>query len=107
MNIVSKNGCLVVSFNKDIDEEDIESFKTEIDNAYKSHEAKDMVLDFSASKNIPEEGVGLALGRYKRVLENDGHMYITGAKGNVDKTLKQNSVYSVIPSIKNIKDIKL
>ncbi|MCQ2910651.1 MAG: STAS domain-containing protein [Clostridia bacterium] len=107
MNIVSKNGCLYVSFDKYIDEDSIDSFKQEIDNAYKSEEAKDMVLDFSGSKDIPDDGVGLALGRYKHVLENDGHMYITGAKGNVDKILKEHNVYDVIPSLKDMKDIKL
>lgn len=101
MNIVSKNGCLYVSFDKFIDEDNIKEFKEEIDNAYKDNRARDMVLDFSSSKEISNETVGLALGRYKHVSENKGHMYITGAKGNVEKTLKDNSVYDIIPNLKD------
>lgn len=105
MNIVNKNGCLVVSFDKYIDEDNVEDFKKEIDAAYSQSESKDMVFDLSDSKAISDKAVGMTLGRYKRVLENDGQMYIAGAKGDVDKTLTNMDVYKVIPSYKNVKDI--
>lgn len=102
MNIESKNGMVVVSFDKDIDMESVSSFKNVIDTAYKDTNSKNLVFDYSKSKSITEDGVNFALGRYKRVLENNGHMYITGAKGEVDKLLNEKGIYNCIPNVKNV-----
>ena len=102
MNIESKNGTVVVSFDKDIDMESVSSFKNVIDTAYKDTNAKNLVFDYSKSKSITEDGINFALGRYKRVLENKGHMFIYGAKGDVNKTLNEKGIYNCIPSCKNV-----
>lgn len=105
MNIKSENGCVVVSFDKDITGENLASIKEEIDNAYSFSNAQSLVFDYSKTKKIGEDDINFALGRYKRVHENMGRMYISGAKGDVKKTLESKGIYNVIGKLDNPKEI--
>lgn len=100
MDMISKNGCLIVSFDQDIDEASYGKVKEEIDNAYKTTNSNKLVFDFNKTKNISDNTLNLTLGRFKRVSESNGQMFITNAKGNTDKVLNMHGVYNIVPNVK-------
>ena len=105
MNIKSKNDFLIVELEGEIDEYICSSIKPEIDFEYKEKGMKNMIFDFDKTTFIDSSTLGMLLGRYKRVSENDGEVFISGAKEQVDKVLEISDIYKLIRPYKNVDEI--
>ena len=64
-----------------------------------------MVFDFKNTTFIDSSGIGMMLGRYKKVSENNGKVYITGATNQVNKVFEISDIYKLITPCKNIDDL--
>ncbi len=105
MNIKTENKYLIVELDGEIDEYVCSDLKEDIDIAYNNSKAIDMIFDFKKTTFIDSSGVGMILGRYKKVAENRGRVFISGATNQVDKVFAISDIYRLIPQYKNIHDI--
>ncbi len=53
----------------------------------KSSEIKNLILNLEKVSFIDSSGLGMILGRYKKVKSQNGQMYIAGARPQVEKIL--------------------
>ncbi len=79
------SNSLVVKIRGEIDAESAEELRRRIDIEYDCTTVKDMLFDLSEVGFMDSSGIGLIIGRYKRVAALGGVVKLTGA----DKTVKR------------------
>jgi len=95
---LQKHGeTLVVSVCGDFDLVVADCCRRDIDEKWKSTEVRDMVFDLERVTFIDSSGLGVILGRYRKVKENGGRVAIVGAAPRVNRILKLSGITLLIP----------
>lgn len=64
------------------------SIREDIDHAMQVYRAKNLILDFSSVSFADSSGIGMIMGRYKKVKEKDGCMMLCGCSVYMKRILK-------------------
>ena len=67
-----------------------------IDEAMKAFHCKHLIFDMKKVSFMDSSGIGVVLGRYKKVHRNGGTLYLTGCSDYIEKILHMAGVFSVI-----------
>jgi len=79
---------LVVSIVGEIDHHTSEDVRSRIDSQIDNYAAKNLIFDFSKVNFMDSAGIGVILGRYKKISSLNGKMAIVGAKSNIKRILE-------------------
>lgn len=86
---------LIIKIEGELDHHCAEGLRESIDKKIMSSSEKEIVFDLSSVTFMDSSGVGVLLGRYKLFALRK--MFISGAKGSVDRVLKLSGVYQLMP----------
>ena len=86
--IKKENNYLVVAVIGDVDMSLTDSLRKDVDQALAEHNVNRLVFDLAEVDFIDSSGLGVILGRYKRVIDKGGTVYLAGAKPQVKKVLE-------------------
>lgn len=86
---------LIIKIEGELDHHSAESFRKQIDKKILSSSDKEILFDLSQTTFMDSSGIGVLLGRYKLFALRK--MFISGARGSVDRVLKLSGVYSIMP----------
>ncbi|MDR0946900.1 MAG: STAS domain-containing protein [Ruminococcus sp.] len=78
---------LTASLSGDIDHASAFSLREDIDFAIDRHLPQILMLDFSAVEFMDSSGIGLIMGRYRKLEPQGGKIVISGSKGTIRKVL--------------------
>ncbi|MBR4435860.1 MAG: anti-sigma factor antagonist [Clostridia bacterium] len=56
---------------------------------------KRLILDFAFVSFMDSSGIGVVIGRYKKIASRGGELIIENARGSTDKLLKMSGIYSL------------
>lgn len=87
---------LIVSIEGEIDHHTSRLLKERIDSKFIMETVKNMIIDLSRVTFMDSAGIGLIMGRMKRVLSVGGRMSIRNPKPEVLKMLKMSNVDNLI-----------
>lgn len=91
-------GILTVYIYGELDEHTSKSARTIIDELILNNcNVKRVVFDLSGVSFMDSTGIGLLLGRYKKIKEYNLPVNITGASFSAEKVLQLSGIYSVMP----------
>lgn len=79
---------LYVKINGELDLSVASSFRSELDQNLDLKQARHLILDFSNVGFIDSSGLGVILGRYKRLTEIGGTVQICGVNDQIGKILE-------------------
>ena len=65
---------------------------------------KKLILDFKNVSMMDSSGIGLILGRYKKVKDNGGDVYVKKLNKQVDKIFEVSGLYQVIKVLNETED---
>jgi len=86
--IKKENNYLIVSVIGDVDISLTDSLREDVDRALAEYkDVNRLVFDLAEVDFVDSAGLGVILGRYKRVTANGGKVYLAGAKPQVKKVL--------------------
>jgi len=88
---------LVASIKGEVDHHSAAPLRNAIDKSMKAFECRDLVLDFSGVEFMDSSGIGVALGRYKKLKKTGGRVCISGCTDYIQKVLSMADVFSIIP----------
>ncbi len=91
---------LTVKLTGEIDHHTAKTTREEIDRKYKSEGFKDLILDMSSITFCDSSGLGLIMGRYKTVKEQEGNLSIKNPSSPVDKMITLSGMDRFITIIK-------
>lgn len=91
-----KGDTLVVCLSGEIDHHVAEKIRNDIDDEIRLYETKNLIMDFSKVTFMDSSGVGVVLGRYKKVKELGGIVTIRNADRLVKQILDMSGIFSLM-----------
>lgn len=93
---VSNDDVLVVCIKGDIDHHSASPLRQSIDKSMKEFKCRHLVLDFAEVGFMDSSGIGVVLGRYKKLVKTGGQLYISGCTVYIEKLLDMAGVFSLV-----------
>jgi stage II sporulation protein AA (anti-sigma F factor antagonist) len=96
---------LVVRVKGELDMLVTEELRKEIDNRLETHKVHNLIINLEKVTFIDSSGLGVIIGRYKKISAANGKMYIVGAKPSVERILFFSGLNKLIPMFKSEQDV--
>lgn len=105
VEIKQVRNTLVVRVQGELDMLIAGKMRKEIDEKLKDDKIKNLIVNLEKVTFIDSSGLGVLIGRYKKITANGGRMYIVGAKSPVDKILFFSGINKLVPMYNSEQDI--
>lgn len=99
-----RGNTLVVLIEGELDHHSSESIRIKIDNKIDELGIVNLVMDFSKVNFMDSSGIGVVIGRYKKVSEFGGKLYVTHLKSQIRKVFELGGLFNIIKESKTIDD---
>lgn len=96
LDIELKQDTLVVRPSGEVDLGVADYFRDTVENALNREPAKNLVFNLSRVSFIDSSGLGVLLGRYKRVARNGGKVFIVSPQPQVRRVLELSGILRVM-----------
>ncbi|MGI5911110.1 MAG: anti-sigma F factor antagonist [Syntrophomonadaceae bacterium] len=96
---------LIVRAAGELDMSIADNMRKEIDKKLDNNRIKSLILNMEKVTFIDSSGLGVIIGRYKKITSLNGRMYIVGAKKPVEKILNFSGINRLVPMYSNEQDI--
>ncbi len=100
-NLVSyevRDDCIVVYLPEEVDNHSSKTIREDTDKLLAKYSHKPiryMIFDFSGTSFLDSSGIGVILGRCKRMRSIGGVVYVSGESRRVERLLRMSGVYQV------------
>jgi stage II sporulation protein AA (anti-sigma F factor antagonist) len=96
VKVEEKDGVLVAWLSGELDHHAADDVRQQLDTALYRRGPRKVVLDMSRLTFMDSAGIGVVLGRYRKLKEAGGRLAVRGPGVRVDKILKLAGVYTVV-----------
>jgi len=96
LDIETKQDTLVVRPSGEVDLGVADYFRNTVENALDRERARNLVFNLSRISFIDSSGLGVLLGRYKRVIRNGGKTFIVSPQPQVRRVLDLSGILRVM-----------
>jgi stage II sporulation protein AA (anti-sigma F factor antagonist) len=93
----SKKNSLIVHVGGDFDLVSANEFREKIDQTLEETLCQNLLLDLAKATFIDSSGLGVILGRFRKIKANDGQMIIYGPKPAIKKVFEVSGILSLMP----------
>ncbi len=87
---------LIAELLGELDHHAAESARDKIDKALDNYGTKRLIFDFTKVSFMDSSGIGMILGRYRKMGQNEGNIAICGCSKTVRSILNMAGVFSII-----------
>lgn len=96
---------LIARIDGELDMLAADQIREDIDKKIDDSETRNLILNLEKVTFIDSSGLGMILGRYKKLKSKNGRMYIVGARPQVEKILYFSGINKLITVYRNEQDI--
>lgn len=108
----SKNGlslevvdrCLVIRLTNELDHHNALTIREKSDRMIDKGNIKNIIFDFAGVNFMDSSGIGVIMGRYKRVIFTGGKVAVVGVRSPIDRILNLSGLYKIIEKFETVKD---
>lgn len=94
-----RGSLLSIRLAGELDQHCAESLRGELDRLLDETQAGALELDMSGVRFMDSSGLGVILGRYKKLSAKGGRMGIKNASGNIERILRMAGIYTLVERI--------
>ncbi|MCR5792950.1 MAG: anti-sigma F factor antagonist [Lachnospiraceae bacterium] len=98
------DGCLVIEVRKDLDHHNATELRRYSDRLIEREGIRHIIFDFSEVNFMDSSGIGMIMGRYKRVIFTGGKVAVTSVSDSVDRILKLSGLYKIIEKYETVEE---
>jgi stage II sporulation protein AA (anti-sigma F factor antagonist) len=98
---VLKKRVLIFYLIGELDEAAAEYTKKRLDLKLDGADFDCVVFDFSRLNFMDSTGIGILIGRYKKLVRRGVRLYIQNTSVQVEKVLRMSGIYEIIPKLAN------
>lgn len=80
-----------------------ETLKKKTDEVFENNKINFLIFDFAKTTFMDSSGIGLVTGRYRRVSDHGGNVYVVNVSDEIDKVLTLSGIYRIVQKM-NSKD---
>lgn len=96
--------CLVIRLNRELDHHCAMYVKERSDYLIDKKRIKNIVFDFKKAHFMDSSGIGVIMGRYKRVIFTGGKVAVAGVDTTVDRIFELSGLYKIIEKYGRVED---
>lgn len=96
---------LVVKIFGELDLVIADKLRNQIDEKLSEGTIKNLIINMEKVTFIDSSGLGMIIGRYKKITNYQGRMFIVGAQNNVEKILRFSGINKLIPMYRSEQEI--
>ena len=93
------NGTLYVLLSGELDEHSATFIRDEMDRAFSCGVFKQIIIDLSELEFMDSTGIGVLIGRYKKMKERNIPIFICNPSAHAEKIFKMAGLYDLMPKI--------
>ena len=94
-----QNGIMKIALQGELDDNNAALIRKKLDEVLNDEQIKKVIIDMSNLDFMDSTGIGVLLGRYKKMIERKIPAFIYAPKKNVDKVLNLSGIYKLMPKI--------
>ena len=91
-----KGNILIAELLGEVDHHGAAKARADIDENMEGYGSKDLIFDFSRVTFMDSSGIGIILGRYRKLSQSGGRVAIVGCSAAVRNILNMAGVFSII-----------
>lgn len=95
---------LIVYMMGELDHHSAEEVRNKIDDRLDRHGIKNLILDFGGVSFMDSSGIGVVIGRYKKINSNGGKFCITNVGDGVKRVFELSGMFKIIKLYDSVKD---
>mgnify|MGYP000130253117 CR=1 FL=1 len=96
-----KDSSLRVMMPKELDHHSSINVRTQTDLLLKTYQVKKLIFDFENTEFMDSSGIGLIMGRYKKLQEN-GSISIAGANDSIQRIILISGLHKLVHTCKDV-----
>lgn len=96
VTVEMRGNAMVVMLGGEIDHHSAEEIRTKIDNALRKSSTKELIMNFADVSFMDSSGLGVILGRYKKVKAMGGVLRVEDVPKRIERILRMAGVYTLI-----------
>lgn len=100
----SKDDKLIVHMSGELDHHSAEEVRNKIDDRLDRDNIGKLIMDFEDVNFMDSSGIGVVIGRYKKLMSKKGIICITKAGGSVKRVFELSGIFKIIKFYKNIEE---
>ena len=100
--MLERNKNLIVVINGEIDQHNSEEIREKIDKAFERSRCRHIIFDFSGVAFMDSSGIGLLIGRYKKVCSRDGTVAIANMNCDLGRIYNISGLKKIISSFESL-----
>ena len=93
------NNVLYVVLDGELDEHSAKYTTGVLDKLFESSDCKQIIIDLSALTFMDSTGIGVLIGRYKKMKKKGIGIFITNPSYHAEKIFKLTGLYEIMPKI--------
>lgn len=97
---LSRNNALAIIFDGELDQSVAEKIRKELDEYLDKVSPSCVIFDMQKLSFMDSTGIGLIMGRYKKIKAKNIPVYIGNPNKQIDKVLLISGLYSIIPPLR-------
>lgn len=101
IDMIIKKRVLIIYFNGELDESCAEQTRKKLDLKIEDANFECVVFDFSKLTFMDSTGIGMLIGRYKKLFKKNIKSYIQNPCVQVEKILRMTGIYEIMPKLSN------
>ena len=95
------NQNLIVLFDGELDHHTSQEIRIEIDNEIDKNNCKNIIFDLSGMNFMDSSGIGVVIGRYKKVNKLGGQAAVVNLSGRVEKIFRMSGLFNIVKHFEN------
>jgi stage II sporulation protein AA (anti-sigma F factor antagonist) len=88
--------CLIIRLNDELDHHNAIQIKEKADKLIERNHVKHIIFDFSGAGFMDSAGIGVIMGRYKKVIFIGGKIAVASVNSAVDRIFRLSGLYKII-----------
>lgn len=93
------NDILYVMLSGELDEYSASYIREHLDNTFESNKFSSVVFEMSALDFMDSTGIGVLIGRYKKLKKRNKDIYISNPTKSIEKIFNMSGIYDIMPKI--------
>lgn len=95
---------LVVYMMGELDHHSAEEVRNKLDDRLEREMCNKLIMDFSGVTFMDSSGIGVVIGRYKKISVKKGKIYVTRVKGSVKRVFELSGMFKIIPLYDSVEE---
>ncbi|MEG1741988.1 MAG: anti-sigma F factor antagonist, partial [Acetivibrio sp.] len=96
--------CLIIYMRQELDHHSVAALREQADKRMDRENMKHIIFDFAGVNFMDSSGIGMIMGRYKKVNFTGGKVAVTSVNPSVDRIFRLSGIYKMIEKYNTVKE---